>query len=47
VTVQCKAQWYYKSPSRQLKNEGEKVEIGATHLYTLLYDSKIPHAGTA
>jgi len=33
--VQCKAQWYYESPSRQLKNEGEKIEIGAMHLYTL------------
>ena len=25
VTVQCKARRYYKSPSRQLKNEGEKI----------------------
>ena len=25
VTVQCKARWYYESPSRQQKNEGEKI----------------------
>jgi len=25
VTAQCKARWYYESPSRQQKNEGEKI----------------------
>ena len=32
VTVQCKAQWYYKSPSRRVKNEGEN--FFHTPLYT-------------
>ena len=56
VTVQCKARWYYKSPSRQQKNEGRKnfsvlrVERPSLHaskhcLRQWPYHSKIPHAG--
>jgi len=57
VTVQCKAQRYYESPSRQLKNESDfffsalRAEKSALHtsihyLWQWPYHSKIPRAGT-
>jgi len=50
VTARCKARQYYESPSRQLKNEGEKffhtLKTSIHCLWQWPYHSKIPRAGT-
>ena len=53
MTVQCRARWYYKSPSREQKNEGEKNFATfrterpiTTHLYSLPLAVAVPLQNT-